>query len=199
MTKFSNIDNEDFKKVSRTLEFMLEKSGPQVENTWALEARMKKALVLKSAKRTFMVPFERDSNFVGRMDVITELDQTLNNQRRVALAGAGGIGKSQIAIEYCYRFRDRHPDASVFWVHVGTISRFKQAYEAIANDLGLIGKDNPKANLLQLIMLMTRLFLSPDYRLPKLLSNQRRWLTIFLVVKKAPSSSLHETNVLERD
>lgn len=61
--------------------------------------------------------------------------------------------KSQIAIEYCYMYRDKHPDASVFWVRVGTMSRFKQAYEAIANDRGLVGKegDDPKANTLQLV------------------------------------------------
>ncbi|MCJ1425263.1 hypothetical protein MMC29_003151 [Sticta canariensis] len=98
-----------------------------------------------------MVPFERDLNSVGRMDIIAELDQNFNSHRRVALAGIGGIGKSQIAIEYCYRFRDKYHDASIFWVHVGTISKFKQGYEAIANNLGLVGKDNPKANTLQLV------------------------------------------------
>lgn len=61
------------------------------------------------------------------------------------------LRKSQIAIEYCYRFRDRYPNASVFWVHVGTVSRFRQAYEAIATELGL-GRDDPKANVLQLVV-----------------------------------------------
>lgn len=41
MTKFSNADNEDFKKLSRTLELMLQKSGSKVEANWALEARLK--------------------------------------------------------------------------------------------------------------------------------------------------------------
>lgn len=39
MTKFSNADNEDFKKLSHTLEFMLQRSGPKVEANWASEAR----------------------------------------------------------------------------------------------------------------------------------------------------------------
>lgn len=46
----------------------------------------------KSSKRSFMVPFERDSEFVGRMDIIAELDQKLSSQRRVALVGIGGVG-----------------------------------------------------------------------------------------------------------
>ncbi|MCJ1262558.1 hypothetical protein MMC22_002428 [Lobaria immixta] len=151
MTKFSNTDNEDFKKLSCTLELMVQKSSSKVEANWALEARMKQAILLKIAKQTFMVPFERDSKFVGRRDIIANLDEKLNGQRRIALAGIGGIGKSQIAIEYCYRFRDRHPDASVLWVHVGTISRFKQAYEEIAKNLSLVEKDDQKANTLQLV------------------------------------------------
>lgn len=39
-----------------------------------------------------MVPFERDSKFVGRMDIIAELDQILKSRNRVALAGIGGVG-----------------------------------------------------------------------------------------------------------
>lgn len=50
------------------------------------------AIDVKSPKQRFMVPFERDSQFVGRADIICELDQILNSQRRVALAGIGGIG-----------------------------------------------------------------------------------------------------------
>lgn len=41
MTKFSDADNEDFKKLSRTLEFMLQKSENKVETNWALEPRTK--------------------------------------------------------------------------------------------------------------------------------------------------------------
>lgn len=56
--------------------------------------------------------------------------------------------KSQIATEYCYRFREGHPDARVFWVHASTTSRFKQAYKTIAHDLGLFKKDDTEANTL---------------------------------------------------
>ena len=39
--------------------------------------------------------------------------------------------KSQLAIEYCYRFREKNPKASVFWLH-GSVDRFPQAYREIA-------------------------------------------------------------------
>lgn len=41
---------------------------------------------------TFTVPFQRDSRFVGRTDVIAELHQKLASSRRVALVGIGGVG-----------------------------------------------------------------------------------------------------------
>ncbi|MCJ1425262.1 hypothetical protein MMC29_003150 [Sticta canariensis] len=47
MKKFSSADSEDFQKLSRTLEFMLQKSGPKVEANWASEARMKQGKLLR--------------------------------------------------------------------------------------------------------------------------------------------------------
>jgi hypothetical protein len=40
----------------------------------------------------FTVPFERDSKFIGREDIITEIDRKFEVQRRVALASIGGVG-----------------------------------------------------------------------------------------------------------
>jgi tetratricopeptide (TPR) repeat protein len=59
--------------------------------------------------------------------------------------------KSQIAIEYCYLFRDEHPDAHVFWIYAGTSSRFEQGYQEIARKLSLRGWDDPKVDSLKLV------------------------------------------------
>lgn len=45
--------------------------------------------------------------------------------------------KSQIAIEYCYRFEDEHPTNNVFWVYTNSVLRFNQAYRGIARKLDL--------------------------------------------------------------
>jgi hypothetical protein len=39
-----------------------------------------------------MVPFDRDQKFIGREDIIQEIDQKFESQRQVALAGIGGVG-----------------------------------------------------------------------------------------------------------
>ena len=49
-------------------------------------------LEIQTTKPSFMVPFERDSKFIGRTDVITEVHRKLKTQRRVALSGIGGVG-----------------------------------------------------------------------------------------------------------
>lgn len=61
------------------------------------------------------------------------------------------IRKSQVAIEYCYRFRDSHPDWKIFWVHAGTKERFEQAFKAIARNRNLSGWDDPAKNPLDLV------------------------------------------------
>ena len=61
------------------------------------------------------------------------------------------IRKSQVAIEYCYRFKERHADSNILWVHAGTKERFEQAFKAIARKCELPGWDNPATNPLDLV------------------------------------------------
>ena len=50
-----------------------------------------KADVLPEKPR-FLVPFDRDVNFVGREDVIAQIDGAFEKSGRVALSGIGGVG-----------------------------------------------------------------------------------------------------------
>lgn len=59
--------------------------------------------------------------------------------------------KSQIAIEYCYRFKQSQPDAHVLWVYGGTIARFYQGYKRIAQLLEVPGWDDPEESILELV------------------------------------------------
>ncbi len=37
--------------------------------------------------------------------------------------------KSQITVEFCYRFKEEHPEGWMLWVHASTITRFDEAYK----------------------------------------------------------------------
>ena len=71
----------------------------------------------------FVVPFPRNPDFVGRDFDLTRLHANLRGLvagpvgiRPAGLTGMGGIGKTQLAVEYVYRYQECYPDG-IFWVN----------------------------------------------------------------------------------
>ncbi|KAK5309416.1 hypothetical protein LTR70_010307 [Exophiala xenobiotica] len=98
--------------------------------------------------------FERDSNFVGRTNILHRLDKAFKSSkthRRVALHGLGGVGKSQIAIEYSYILREQDPSRWVFWVDASSAARFNQSFHGITQKLGVQSQENSRASPLELV------------------------------------------------
>lgn len=65
------------------------------------------------------IPYMRNEKFVGRESQLSHLDSTLNGgpgskTRTVILHGTGGIGKTQLAIEFAYAHSARY--SSIFWL-----------------------------------------------------------------------------------
>ncbi|KAK0627900.1 hypothetical protein B0T14DRAFT_451216 [Immersiella caudata] len=107
-----------------------------------------------SGGAVFFVPYPRNAAFTGRSAIIEKLQKQplqSGSQARTALFGLGGIGKTQIALEYAYRMRDTHPDISVFWVHASSAERFRQSFVSIATLRRIPGHDDPKADVLVLV------------------------------------------------
>ncbi|KAF2182136.1 hypothetical protein K469DRAFT_669907 [Zopfia rhizophila CBS 207.26] len=97
------------------------------------------------------VPFRRDRDFVHH-EILSEIQRRCSQPAsRVALVGLGGVGKSQLAIEYSYQVRESSPDKWVFWVHASSVARFEEGYRKIAERARIAGLDNPEADILRLV------------------------------------------------
>ena len=86
----------------------------------------------------FMVPswWQKNSNFVGRMDLLKTLrdklceDKPQEFNHRVALFGMGGVGKTQVAIEYVVRYK--HEYNAIFWITAGDLASLLLGFQEIA-------------------------------------------------------------------
>ncbi|KAK2024242.1 TPR-like protein [Colletotrichum zoysiae] len=98
------------------------------------------------------VPFPPDPDFVDRPRITAWLrDKCGRPAGRAALVGLGGIGKSQLAVNYAHEVQQASPDTYVFWVHAGTRERFEEAYRAIANRLQLPSRSDPNVDVVRLV------------------------------------------------
>ncbi|OAL52204.1 TPR-like protein [Pyrenochaeta sp. DS3sAY3a] len=97
------------------------------------------------------VPFRRDRDFIDRGLLAAIHEKCSEPASRVALVGLGGVGKSQLAIEYSYQVQDKSPDTWVFWVHAGSTARFEEGYKKIAERVEPRGWDKPGADILRLV------------------------------------------------
>ena len=83
------------------------------------------------------IPFRKNTRFVGREKTLDELRDKLFDQecQRVALAGLGGVGKTQVALKLAHWTKENKPALSIFWVPALSNAAFEQAYVEMARKL----------------------------------------------------------------
>jgi tetratricopeptide (TPR) repeat protein len=91
------------------------------------------------------VPYRQNLFFTGREDILQHLDQALHAESAVALShpqgisGLGGIGKTQTALEYAYRYGGNYD--AVFWVQADSAATLTSGYATLAQVLQLPERD----------------------------------------------------------
>jgi hypothetical protein len=91
------------------------------------------------------VPYERNPCFTGRQNFLKALRQKLLDSsssiysHRVAIYGLGGIGKTQIAIEYAYRYQAEYNQ--IFWLHAADRAALLSDFSKIAAKLKCLQTD----------------------------------------------------------
>jgi WD40 repeat protein len=87
-----------------------------------------------TAPAPFLVPFPHDRHFVGRQQELSDLHALLQEDAAVGvcptmLSGMGGIGKTQLAVEYAYVYRASYP-GGVFWVNATASEQARSVEQA---------------------------------------------------------------------
>src|SRR6266487_2344504 len=116
------------------------------EKRLLLEARYGTA----SIERLYNVPFERNPYFTGRNNLLEHLHDQLITRKPVALrqaiSGIGGVGKTQAALEYTYRYRGSYHD--ILWAGADSLETFTSSYVKLAELLHLREKGLQDQNVI---------------------------------------------------
>jgi len=77
------------------------------------------------------------TSFIGRETEIGELQEILKAHRLVTLTGAGGVGKTRLAVEVAARLADQFPDG-VWFFDLAAVTDLEAVPDAVAGVLGLV-------------------------------------------------------------
>src|SRR3954467_12624523 len=96
------------------------------------------------------VPFRINNCFVGRADILHEMEQQLRinglsgHSVPLVLSGLGGMGKTQLMLHYHYIHRSEYKD--VFWLNSEGTAAAMALVRLLAKSLGIKIDENEKGD-----------------------------------------------------
>lgn len=103
--------------------------GEEVDESW-----FRPAISTASVLPLWNVPYDRNPYFTDEKNLVQRLHERLTAEKvgasRQAISGLGGIGKTQLALEYAYRYQREY--TAVLWVGAGTQPQLFKDFAHIA-------------------------------------------------------------------
>jgi uncharacterized protein YjbI with pentapeptide repeats len=110
------------------------------------------------------IPHLRNIHFTGREALLIQLRQNLISGKPIALHGLGGVGKTQLALEYAYRYASNY--GLVWWIRSEESARLAADYARLSLFLaGTTKSDEDQAKAITSVK--------------HWLNNSRDWLLVF--------------------
>jgi len=99
-----------------------------------LEVNVKSGVVARpTGSAPFTVPVAQSRHFYGRDNVMTEVHERLNSGSCVAVCGAGGMGKTQLAAEYAHVYKNSYP-GGVYWIDAKDAQTVQEEFAELSRD-----------------------------------------------------------------
>lgn len=127
------------------------------------------AAVVSQGIRLHQIPFPQNPNFTGREEILQQVAETLNAGQTpvvtLTIAGLGGVGKTQLALAYCYARLDDYD--LIYWLSADSEPGLGESMMALGRRLKLIA---PNVTDQQLAVQAVQQFLS---------QTSQRWLLVY--------------------
>ena len=67
----------------------------------------------------YLIPYPENECFVARHEEVEHIYKSLfvdRGNKKLAITGMRGMGKSQIALKLAYHVKEKNPECSIFWM-----------------------------------------------------------------------------------
>ncbi len=136
----SDFSEKELDEISKIIITTLEELG--VSERVLEELKRKKDWLLELLPPIWNVPYHQNPKFTGRETYLIDLQSMLNSGQsgtwKVAIFGLGGVGKTQLAIEYSFRNKANYK--IIWWVRSEVQETLASDYADLAAELDLPAK-----------------------------------------------------------